>query len=56
MPFRQLKSFLKILIGVQYETRKGTAAKLTFCSGPFCYAFPEGQATSPSQRTQPPLC
>ncbi len=26
MPFRQLKSFLKILIGVQYEREKGRAA------------------------------
>ena len=32
MPFRQLKSFFKILIGVQYETRKGRAIR----PGLFC--------------------
>ena len=42
------------LFRVSYVKRKNPSPE---CSGEgFCYAFPEGQATSPSQRTQPPLC
>ena len=31
MPFRQLKSFLKILIGVQYYTQRGGRNAAAFC-------------------------
>ena len=53
MPFRQLKSFLKILIGVQYETGNLRKKRYPKWDTPFCMAASCNCAVLPQEILSP---